>query len=65
MAEGITEVNESIPPQNEVSGGPRTPLELGATGWKNTLKRTGKKFHSGAASSGSTWPAWRSCSAPS
>jgi hypothetical protein len=45
MAEGITEVNESIPPQNEVSGGPRTPLELGATGWKNTLKRTGKKFH--------------------
>jgi hypothetical protein len=35
---------ESIPPQNEVSGGPRTPLELGGTGWKNTLKRTGKKF---------------------
>jgi len=31
-------------PQNEVSGGPRTPLELGGTGWKNTLKRTGKKF---------------------
>jgi membrane protein len=27
-----------------VSGGPDTPLELGATGWKNTLKRTGKKF---------------------
>ena len=35
---------ESIPPQNEVSGGPQTPLELGGTGWKNTLKRTGKKF---------------------
>jgi len=32
------------PPQNEVSGGPATPLELGGTGWKNTLKRTGKKF---------------------
>ncbi len=35
---------ESIPPQNEVSGGPETPLEIGGTGWKNTLKRTGKKF---------------------
>ena len=35
---------ESIPPQNEVSGGPQTPLEIGGTGWKNTLKRTGKKF---------------------
>ena len=35
---------ESIPPQSEVSGGPETPLELGGTGWKNTLKRTGKKF---------------------
>ena len=35
---------ESIPPRTEVSGGPQTPLELGGTGWKNTLKRTGKKF---------------------
>ena len=35
---------ETIPPQNEASGGPETPLELGGTGWKNTLKRTGKKF---------------------
>jgi membrane protein len=35
---------EAIPPQDEASGGPDTPLELGATGWKNTLKRTGKKF---------------------
>ena len=35
---------ESIPPQSEVSGGPETPLEIGGTGWKNTLKRTGKKF---------------------
>jgi membrane protein len=34
----------AIPPQNEISGGPRTPLELGGTGWKNTIKRTGKKF---------------------
>ena len=36
--------SESIPPRSKVSGGPDTPLELGATGWKNTLKRTGKKF---------------------
>src|SRR5690349_14691603 len=35
---------ESIPPQNEVSGGPDNPLELGGTGWKNTLKRRVKKF---------------------
>jgi hypothetical protein len=35
---------ESIPPEREVSGGPDSPLELGATGWRNTLKRTGKKF---------------------
>src|SRR5580658_1106224 len=35
---------ESIPPQSAVSGGPETPLELGGTGWKDTLKRTGKKF---------------------
>ena len=38
------EQGESIPPVNQVSGGPDTPLELGGTGWKNTLKRTGKKF---------------------
>ena len=35
---------ESIPPQSKVSGGPETPLELGGTGWKNTLKRAAKKF---------------------
>ena len=35
---------ESIPPLNEVSGGPDTPLELGGTGWKYTLKRAGKEF---------------------
>jgi membrane protein len=35
---------ESIPPQNETSGGPDTPLELGQTGWRNTLKRSGKEF---------------------
>jgi membrane protein len=35
---------ESIPPQNEMSGGPETPLELGGTGWKHTMKRAGKEF---------------------
>jgi membrane protein len=35
---------ESIPPQTAVSGGPDTPLELGGTGWKYTLKRAGKEF---------------------
>jgi membrane protein len=27
-----------------VSGGPDTPAEIGAAGWRDTLKRTGKKF---------------------
>jgi membrane protein len=38
------QAGESIPPQNEVSGGPQTPLELGGTGWKYTFKRAAKKF---------------------
>src|SRR3984957_5196065 len=42
--ERSSRTRESIPPQNEVSGGPATPLELGRTGWKDTLKRAGKKF---------------------
>ena len=42
--ERSSRTRESIPPQDEVSGGPATPLELGGTGWKDTLKRTGKKF---------------------
>jgi len=37
-------VSEAIPPQREASGRPASPLELGGTGWKNVLKRTGKKF---------------------
>jgi membrane protein len=36
--------SKSIPPQSQVSGGPRTPLGIGGTGWLNTFKRTGKKF---------------------
>ena len=39
---------ESIPPQNEVSGGPQTPLEIGGTGWKNTAAQAG---HQGAQAS--------------
>jgi membrane protein len=35
---------EAIPPQREVAGGPATPLELGATGWRRTLKRAMKEF---------------------
>ena len=42
--ERSTRTRESIPPQNEVSGGPATPLELGGAGWKDTVQRTGKKF---------------------
>jgi len=41
---GRNQVRETIPPQSETSGGPQTPLELSGTGWRNTLKRTGKKF---------------------
>ncbi len=35
---------EAIPPQTEGSGGPDTPLELGGSGWRNTLKRSVKEF---------------------
>ena len=42
--EGASQGQETIPPQSQLEGGPETPLELGGTGWKNTLKRTGKKF---------------------
>jgi membrane protein len=36
---------ETIPPQSEAGGGgPATPPELGGTGWRFTLKRTGKKL---------------------
>jgi membrane protein len=37
-------MDETIPPQNQVSGGPDTPLDLGRAGWRDTVKRTGKKF---------------------
>jgi membrane protein len=35
---------QSIPPPHKTSGGPDNPLELGGTGWKYTLKRSGKEF---------------------
>jgi membrane protein len=35
---------ESIPPQAAVPGGHQTPPEPGGTGWKNKLKRIGKRF---------------------
>jgi membrane protein len=35
---------ETIPPQREVSGGPSTPLEIGAVGWLDIIGRTGRKF---------------------
>jgi hypothetical protein len=35
---------EAIPPIRDMEGGPDTPLDIGPTGWKNTLKRSMKKF---------------------
>jgi membrane protein len=38
---------EPIPPQTgrgEASGGPGTPLELGGSGWRSTIRRSAKKF---------------------
>ena len=33
-----------IPPPSRIEGGPNTPLELGRTGWKHTIKRAAKEF---------------------
>jgi len=35
---------EAIPPQGKVSGGPRTPLDIGKAGWRDTAKRTAREF---------------------
>jgi membrane protein len=35
---------ETVPPNRQVTGGPDSPLEIGAAGWRATLARTGKKF---------------------
>jgi hypothetical protein len=36
--------SETIPPQDEISGSPRTPPRIGETDWRNTFKRTVRKF---------------------
>lgn len=36
--------DEPIPSREKGSEGPDTPRELAKTGWRNTLKRTGKRF---------------------
>jgi len=36
--------SEPVPSQSTASGGPGASVDLGVTGWKNTLKRAGKKF---------------------
>jgi membrane protein len=38
------EDQQEIPPTRQVQGGPGSPLEIGKTGWRNTLKRTGQEF---------------------
>src|SRR6266516_7370545 len=43
-AGGTSAPVEAIPPQTESSAGPDTPLELGGSGWRNTLKRSVKEF---------------------
>jgi len=43
-AHAQTGAEAAIPPRSEVSGGPETPLPIGAAGWGHTLKRTLKKF---------------------
>ncbi len=39
-----TQNGEAIPPVDQMEGGPDNPLDIGPTGWKNTLKRSMKKF---------------------
>ena len=34
----------AIPPPDDQPGGPDTPLELGRRGWRQTLKRTGRRL---------------------
>jgi membrane protein len=36
--------DQSVPPPDKVPGSPGSPLELGGTGWKYTLKRAAKEF---------------------
>src|ERR1700750_186299 len=36
--------DEPVPPPDKVPGAPDTPLELGGTGWKYTLKRAAREY---------------------
>ncbi|HVT70847.1 MAG TPA: YihY/virulence factor BrkB family protein [Trebonia sp.] len=42
--DGPAAKTDAIPSQRGSAEGPDNPLELGETGWKNTLKRAGKEF---------------------
>ena len=42
--EMIPPPGQTIPAPDEVRGGPGTPLEIGPSGWRRTLQRTGRKF---------------------
>ena len=37
---------QEVPPPDKIPGAPRTPLELGKTGWRDLLKRSAKEFKS-------------------
>ncbi len=39
-----TASGEAIPPVRNLDGGPDSPLEIGKTGWRNTLQRAVKKY---------------------
>lgn len=36
--------SDAVPSRNDASGGPGVPAELNAAVWRNTVKRTGRKF---------------------
>jgi membrane protein len=40
----VTQSGEVIPPVRDLEGGPDNPLQLGKTGWRNTLQRAVKKY---------------------
>ncbi len=39
-----TQSGEVIPPVRDLDGGPDNPLEIGRTGWRNSLQRAVKKY---------------------
>ena len=40
----MNQSGEVIPPVRDLEGGPDNPLEIGKTGWRNTLQRAVKKY---------------------